>query len=93
MPHDTRIATCCYCGARAALVLKGTARHELSCASCGAPLRRLKHMPKRPARPNPPAQRPAKPAARPEKPRRKPRKTWARWALKEAWDAIEDIFD
>ncbi len=37
-----KIATCCYCGTRAALVLKGTQRHELACASCGAPLRDLK---------------------------------------------------
>ncbi len=38
------IATCCYCGSRAALVLDGTQRHELSCASCGAPLRQLKNL-------------------------------------------------
>ena len=40
MPN-TKIATCCYCGARAALVLN-KAQHELSCASCGAPLHDLK---------------------------------------------------
>lgn len=40
-----KIATCCYCGTRAALVLRGRDRHELSCASCGAPLTRLKAMP------------------------------------------------
>lgn len=38
------IATCCYCGSRAALVLDGTQRHELACASCGAPLRQLKNL-------------------------------------------------
>ncbi len=36
-----KIATCCYCGARAALRLD-RARHELACAACGAPLRELK---------------------------------------------------
>ena len=41
MPHH-KIATCCYCGTRAALVLRGRERHELSCASCGAPLHEMK---------------------------------------------------
>ena len=45
MPHSTKIATCCYCGARAALVLKGRERHELACANCGAPLHELKKLP------------------------------------------------
>lgn len=42
MPHATKIATCTYCGTRAALVLRGDTRHELSCAACGAPLHDLK---------------------------------------------------
>lgn len=42
MPHQPKIATCCYCGTRAALVLTGQVRHELACASCGAPLHDLK---------------------------------------------------
>jgi len=42
MPHGTKIATCCYCGTRAALVLKGETRHELSCSACGAPLHDMK---------------------------------------------------
>ena len=37
----TKIATCCYCGARAALRLD-RGRHELACAACGAPLREMK---------------------------------------------------
>lgn len=45
MPHQTKIATCCYCGTRAALVLKGEDRHELACSSCGAPLHELKKLP------------------------------------------------
>lgn len=40
-----KIATCCYCGKRAALVLRGEGRHELSCAACGAPLHEMKAMP------------------------------------------------
>jgi len=40
-----KIATCCYCGTRAALVLRGHGRHELSCAACGAPLHEMKAMP------------------------------------------------
>lgn len=42
MPHTSKIATCCYCGSRAALVLRGRERHELACANCGAPLHELK---------------------------------------------------
>ena len=42
MAHGTKIATCCYCGTRAALVLRGENRHELSCAACGAPLHDMK---------------------------------------------------
>lgn len=43
MPHSSsKIATCCYCGSRAALVLRGKERHELSCANCGAPLHQMK---------------------------------------------------
>lgn len=40
-----KIATCCYCGTRAALQLNGKVQHELACASCGAPLHDLKMMP------------------------------------------------
>ncbi|WP_138933611.1 hypothetical protein [Roseovarius arcticus] len=40
-----KIATCCYCGKRTTLVLRGTGRHELSCAACGAPLHEMKAMP------------------------------------------------
>ncbi len=42
MPHGTKIATCCYCGSRTALVLRGEDRHELSCGACGAPLHDMK---------------------------------------------------
>lgn len=45
MPQGTKIATCCYCGTRAALVLRGKDRHELACSSCGAPLHDMKLVP------------------------------------------------
>ena len=48
----TKIATCCYCGTRAALVLRGDVRHELACSSCGAPLHEMKRLqPETPGRP------------------------------------------
>lgn len=37
-----KIATCTYCGSRAALTLGGSERHELACGTCGAPLHDLK---------------------------------------------------
>lgn len=45
MPHYVKIATCSYCGTRAALVLDRT-RHELACGACGAPLHEMKMLPK-----------------------------------------------
>jgi len=42
-----KIVTCCYCATRAALVMRGDGRHELSCAACGAPLHEMKMMPQR----------------------------------------------
>ena len=44
MHRQTKIATCCYCGKRAALILRGQTRHELACAGCGAPLKNLKRL-------------------------------------------------
>ena len=37
----TKIATCCYCGTRAALRFDRD-RHELVCSACGAPLHEMK---------------------------------------------------
>lgn len=103
-----KIATCCYCGKRAALILRGEGRHELSCAACGAPLREMKAMPcaaqaRAAIRPSPlPKSRP-KPAPHPYETRgdkdrspsrrRKRRKPFLRKALEEVWDVVEDIFD
>lgn len=96
----TKIATCCYCGTRAALVLKGRERHELSCSACGAPLHEMKMLRadhaaearRTPVRTGPMAE-PAR--GLPTGPGRKarPRKGFGRRVLKEAFDFLEDIFD
>ena len=98
-----KIATCCYCGTRAALRLD-TERHELTCSSCGAPLRNLKRMPvdvfgpiedgrtpraRKKYSPSPGYQSDGRGKT---KPRKRP-KSILTMALKEAFDAIEDIFD
>lgn len=99
-----KIATCCYCGTRAALVLTGNDRHELACSSCGAPLHDLKMLPKaaggasapaaRVARPQPKAVHPKQPHPKPRKvKKRKKRKGLFRHLVEEVWDEIEDIFD
>lgn len=102
----SKIATCCYCGTRAALVLTEAGRHELSCAACGAPLHEMKAMPVRKAeRLHQAPPRRAGAPARPDrgKPRKKPAKRRDRMrkfspmrafsrALEQAWDEIEDIF-
>ncbi|MEM1064893.1 MAG: hypothetical protein AAF771_07310 [Pseudomonadota bacterium] len=103
MPNE-RIATCCYCGTRAALVLRGRDRHELSCSNCGAPLHNLKMLKaKHPGRrelvkPSPVRHQPAfdpdeARRASPPRRRRKKRKSLKRKIFEEAWDVLEDIFD
>lgn len=101
MPNGTKIATCCYCGKRAALVLTGTVRHELACSACGAPLHDLKGIPRRPEGPawtadrtlsrQPKATRPAKHVR--QKKRHKKRKGLSHHMLSRAFDILEDIFD
>ena len=104
MAHPTKIITCCYCGTRAALVLKGKTRHELSCASCGAPLHDLKMLRKdrdgvrelvssnhgRGAVTSKIKEKHRKPV-RPVKKKR--RKGLVKKIFEEAFDVIEDIFD
>ena len=100
----TKIATCCYCGARAALVLRGRERHELACSNCGAPLHDMKMLradragARETVRPSPVRTGPmAEPARMPKfDPRRrkvKKRKGLGRRILEEAFDFVEDIFD
>ncbi|MCR9125988.1 MAG: hypothetical protein NXH82_07660 [Rhodobacteraceae bacterium] len=97
--YPTKIGTCCYCGTRAALVLKGQRQHALACGSCGAPLSNLKKLPRpqEPPRPGIDHTRSAPPAGhRPHparKPRAKKRKPMGWKILEEVFDVIEDIFD
>ncbi|MBV0912876.1 hypothetical protein [Anianabacter salinae] len=103
MPHGTKIATCCYCGTRAALVLTGQTRHELACSACGAPLHDMKALRPVSQRPDdhelvrPSRVRGGKPKPEPRKStgdkRKKKRKSPMKRFLSEAFDVIEDIFD
>lgn len=99
-----KIATCHYCGTKAALVLRGRERHELSCASCGAQLHDMKMFPKQPDdTPNRPLRHAAVPAdshrramSRVDHTKsRRPRKSkgFARRLFSELIDVIEDIID
>ena len=99
-----KVATCCYCGSRAALVLAGKTRHELSCNTCGAPLRKMKMFPNAQVRVTAPAATPTrpKPKRRPElsakHTRTKPQKKrhigrLGKKVFEEIWDVFEDIFD
>ncbi|MBY6162038.1 hypothetical protein KUV73_14205 [Mameliella alba] len=102
----TKITTCCYCGTRAALVLKGQIRHELSCAACGAPLHNMKKLKVEEA-PDPYADRkkarkvpaavagalPPRKARKSTHKKKKPKKGLAYRFFDEAFDLLEDIFD
>ena len=97
-----KIGTCNYCGTRAALVLSGDTRHELACATCGAPLHDLKLMPKQApvqpahrAKPAPSHERAMSHRAKPAKKHKKPKKkkSFKQRAWGEIWDIVEDIFD
>ncbi|MCR9147987.1 MAG: hypothetical protein NXH74_12420 [Rhodobacteraceae bacterium] len=104
-----KIATCSYCGTRAALIFD-EGRHELVCRACGAPLHEIKSMPQSPdkkrkkyapgAAERQRTRREVEAEIRGERPagpsrprRRKPRKTLGRRVFEELWDVVEDIFD
>ncbi|SMX27670.1 hypothetical protein TRP8649_01778 [Pelagimonas phthalicica] len=106
---DAKIATCCYCGTRAALVLD-KARHELVCSSCGAPLHDLKRIKSSvagvahidgagPARPigkkskGKDHRKPPKGSYVEKRKKQKKRKGFGAKLFDEAFDFIEDIFD
>lgn len=98
MPN-TKIATCSYCGTRAALVLD-RGRHELACSSCGAPLHEMKML--HAGRPDLPMRRhrdgsdipaPHREIRSPKPVKKKRRKGLARRFFEEAFEVIEDIFD
>ncbi len=91
-----KIATCCYCGTRAALTLRGKVQHELACSNCGAPLHEMKmlrsdavgdralvrRLPSRKERDD----------YRPRRKRRNQRSLSQRF-MEEVWDVAEDLFD
>jgi hypothetical protein len=93
-----KIATCCYCGTRAALVLDRV-RHELACSRCAAPLLEMKAMPKREAA----APRPASGADRMTRrghanghkqvKARKSRQSLGQRLWKDVWERVEDLLD
>ncbi|SFS68971.1 hypothetical protein SAMN04488040_1602 [Sulfitobacter marinus] len=99
MAYPTKIATCCFCGSKAALTLD-VGRHELSCAQCGAPLHDLKQIPVSksknagggvsPALRRFPSAKPVKRGLKPKVKRQKRRKSWLQ---KMASDVFEDVFD
>jgi hypothetical protein len=106
MPHDTKIATCSYCGRRQTLQLSARGGHELACGACGAPLHEMKWLKQRdpdtsvkrsPPRPAPHGHdmRSQKDRDRddPRRRRKKRRKPLWKKAFEEAFDVIEDIFD
>ncbi|MGR3492637.1 MAG: hypothetical protein ACU0DW_11310 [Shimia sp.] len=100
MYHTTKVATCCYCGTRATLVLKGDERHELACSNCGAPLHDLKMLPTgRKAEKgeliDPRLRKRIETANRQpvKKKKKKKRKTLGKKLFEEAFDILEDIFD
>ena len=90
-----KIATCCYCGTRAALTLRGKERHELACSSCGAPLHDMKMLRSDATGDRELVRKPTTRRAYSDRPvkRKKPRKSLKRRAFEELWDAAEDLFD
>lgn len=104
---QTKIATCCYCGTKAALVLRGAERHELSCAACGAPLHDMKLLKASATKDHkverqPKAKERAKAGHRAagwereigrKVKKKKSKKSLGRKIFSEAFDILEDIFD
>ncbi len=94
----TKVATCSYCGTRAALVLRGRERHELTCSSCGAPLHDMKRLKTgkgdaAPARQARPAHYGSHDMKEMPKRRKRRRKGLGRRVFEELWDVVEDIID
>lgn len=90
----TKVATCSYCGTKAALVIDRD-RHELSCSSCGAPLHDFKQLPKREDRQSlPQAARYGSHRGK-EMPKRKKKKkkSFGHRFAEGLWDVIEDVLD
>lgn len=94
MHHPTKIATCCYCGKRAALVLRGKVRHELACSGCGAPLHDMKMLktpaPEKAVRKHQPLLKPPK-LKIPKK--KKKNRLRPAYLIGKVFDELEDVFD
>lgn len=95
-----KVVSCNYCGARAALDLRGKERHELACAQCAAPLHFIKHMPVRPSNtpkaPLPPCDHREIKDTYKEKTRKKhksKKKSFKKRFFDEIFDVFEDAFD
>ena len=96
-----KIATCCYCGTRAALSLRGNERHELACSNCGAPLHEMKMLrtaaveSRDQKRSMPTRGQTSKQGDWDQRRRKKKKKTKSlkRRFFEEVFDAAEDIFD
>jgi len=100
MPHQPKIASCCYCGTRAALVLTGAVRHELACSNCGAPLSELKMLRVVEGRERAPVRaastRYRRNNSRPDRDKKskpKRRQSLSQTILQELREASDDIFD
>lgn len=101
MAQQTKIATCCYCGTRAALVLRGKSRHELACATCGAPLHDLKMLrsdrsgPRELVPPSPlrAARVPKKHRTEKDERRGDRRRSLSQRIMAEMWDKADDVFE
>lgn len=100
----TKIATCCYCGTRAALILRGKDKHELACSNCGAPLRSLKMLPKHSSEARGRAAEPVRssqrkrvekyPEYRGDRPKkRRKSKSFGKRMMSGLWDVVEDVVD
>ncbi|NDR56598.1 hypothetical protein [Aliiruegeria sabulilitoris] len=97
MHRNTKLATCCYCGMRATLVL-GEDRHSLACGGCGAPLSDLKSLPSGKTTKTSSANKtapfdPRSAKKTKSKKRSKPKKPSFRRVFGDILDEIEDIFD
>lgn len=93
MAGPSKIATCCYCGTRAALTLIGRDRHELACSNCGAPLHNLKMLPRK-AKGDRELVRPSVVRTAQKKPKKKKNKARRFFDfVEDAFDLIEDILD
>lgn len=93
-----KIATCCYCGTRAALSLSGETRHELACSNCGAPLHEMKMLrsdaekTRNASRPISVREKSPKHDSRKRK-KKKKSKSLSRRFMEEMFDSAEDLFD